>query len=400
MPVLKGKNPINPGKKINIRKVLVVIQFTASIVLIIGTMALYQQVKYLTQQPLGFDKEQILTVRLFSQSLNSVFGGVDGPLRQRMNAFEDRLQTHPRIAASTLSSHLPGSGVVQRNVIPEGRTHENRLIMPVISVDYDFAQVYGLKIIRGRDFDKSFGRDHLEAFIVNEQALRELEWSLDSALGKTINMEGKEGRVIGVINDFNYQSLRNEIDPLLVEVWPSTFTIFSIKILAGDVQETIGFIEEAWRESFPEKVFEYSFLDTELQQQYDAEQQLTEMIGYFSALAIFISCLGLFSLSLFMAIDRAREVAIRKVLGASVGQLLQLLSGGFVKLILIATLIAWPLAWWLVNFLLEDYAYKIPLGISMFLLPTLIVLLLAILTIGYQTWRTAQTHPIEALREE
>ena len=401
VPVLKGKNPTNPAKKWNVRKVLVVAQFAASVALIVGTAALYLQVRLLTQQPLGFNQEQIVTLQLFSQNLNSLFGGVDGPMRQRMNSFEEALLKHSQIEGVTLSSEAPGRGVVRRNVIPEGKTEEDRIVVPVTSVDYDYVEVYGLTVIAGRDFDKSFGTDHTEAFMINEKALETFDWvSPDSALGKEVNREGKIGKVVGVVKDFNFENLNQEIRPLLMEVTAPVFSVFSVKILAGDVPETLTYMEETWREFFPEKVFEYAFLDEQIDSQYQSEQRLSKIIGYFSALAIFISCLGLFSLSLFMAIDRSKEVAIRKVLGASVPQLLGLLSGGFLKLIAISTVIAWPLAWWFLDKWLADYAYSIDLGWSLFLIPTLAVMLIALLTIGFQTFRTAQTHPVEALRDE
>ena len=401
VPVLKGKNPTNPAKKWNVRKVLVVAQFSASVALIVGTVALYQQVRLLTQQPLGFNQDQIVTLQLFSQNLNSLFGGVDGPMRQRMNSFEETLLKHPKIDGVTLSSEAPGRGVVRRNVIPEGKTAEDRLVVNVTSVDYDFAEVYGLKVIAGRDFDKSFGTDHTESFMVNEKALELFEWvSPDSALGKEINREGKIGKVVGVVKDFNFENLNQEISPLIMEVTTPVFSVFSVKILEGDVPATLSFMESSWQQFFPEKVFQYAFLDEQIDSQYQSEQRLSKIIGYFSALAIFISCLGLFSLSLFMAIDRSKEVAIRKVLGATIPQLLGLLSGSFLRLIAISTLLAWPLAWWALDKWLADYAYSIELDWGLFLLPTLVVMMIAIVTISFQTFRTARTQPVEALRDE
>ena len=399
--VLKSRIASHSNRSIDIRKVLVVTQFTASVILIIGTLALHQQVQLLTQRPLGFNQDQIITLQLNSQNLNAVFGGGDAEMRQRTNAFEDKLLTHPNIVATTLSSQTPGTGAINRNVIPEGRTFETRVVIPVLSVDYDFSETYDLKVLAGRDFDVSFGTDHLQAFMVNEMAVKEFGWGTpDSAIGKTIDREGKKGQIIGVINDFNYLPLNNPVGAILLEVFTPNFGVFSVKVNMDNIAETLAFMEETWQESFPEKVFQYEFLDAQLDEQYQAEQRLTRILTYFAGLAIFISCLGLFSLSLFMAIDRAKEVAIRKVLGASVPQLLALLSGGFLKLIAIATLIAWPVSYWLLDTWLEDYAHKISVGLGLFVVPTLIVFIIAVLTIGFQTFRTAHTAPVEALREE
>lgn len=399
--VLKGKGYINVPSGNMLRKILITTQFVASIFLIAGTLGIYRQLDFLRNQPMGFQTDYMLNVPLFSTDLNSIFGGVDGNLRQRMNSFEEALLTNPNVEAITLSDGPPGFGGVRRNVTTEQITADDNLYLAGMAVDYDFTETYQLEIVAGRDFDQSFGTDHQDAFIINEKAVEVLKWdSPEEALGKPLNRENKQGKVIGVVKNFHFSSLRDEIDPFLMDVSAPVFTNFSIRINAADVPKTIDFIQSQWNDFFPQKTFEYTFLDEDINQMYASEDQLARIIGYFALLAILISCFGLYGLVTYSAVQKTKEIGVRKVLGASISNILTLLSKEFIQLILIAGLIAIPLAYYGLSKWLEDYPLNVGLGWWLFVLPMIAVLLIALITLSYQTIRAALANPVEALRYE
>jgi putative ABC transport system permease protein len=399
---LKGSGKQGKAGGTALRKVLVVVQFTVSIILMAGAVIAFQQLQYLRNRPLGFQKEHILTAALFSENLNNIFAAPDPAFRSKTNAFEDLIAQHPRIVASTLSSGLPGTGAVSRGIVPEGFSQTDNIFIPGMAVDYDFIATYGLEIIAGRDFSKEFGTDHLQAFIVNEQAVKRFNWgSPEEAVGKTIDREGKKGQVVGVVRDFHYQPLTaTPIDAFVFDVNPTLFTNFSIKIQSDNVPETIRFLEEKWADFFPGKAFTYAFLDENLNQAYTTEQRLGRIIGYFAFLAIFISGLGLFGLASFTAAQRTQEIGIRKVLGASVPQIVQLFYRDFTRLVLIAFAIALPITWYLATKWLENFSYGIKVSIGTLILSGVAALLIALLTVSYQSIKAALADPVRSLRHE
>jgi putative ABC transport system permease protein len=229
-------------------------------------------------------------------------------------------------------------------------------------LQFDLLVPFRLKIVAGRDFDKSYGVDHLESFIVNEQAVKALGWgSPEAAIGQTVQCAGKNARVVGVVNDFNVESLRVGMQPLLLEVSPGRFTRFAIKIAPSDVDNTLSFIEKKWREHFPEKVFESSFLDQALADSYSEETRFGKLIGLFAGIAISLSCFGLFGMIVFVVQRRTKEIGIRKVLGASAAGITGLLAKDFLKLVLIAILVARPVSYYFMDKWLADFAYRIDL---------------------------------------
>ena len=398
---LKGEVSQSMTKGGHLRRLLVVVQFTVAIILITGTVIIYNQVQLFRNRPLGFQKEQVLTIPLFSPNIHNSFGGIDGNMRQRLNTLEDKLATNPRILSTTLSGFAPGLGVGRHNVQPEGFTTEEILIVPALSVDYDFVSTYNLDIIEGRDFDQSFGTDHTSAFIINETAVKNFRYeTAEEALGKSINLEGKEGKVVGVVKDFHFESLRGEIDALVMDIKVPTFTILSARIEAHDVPETIDFIRSNWEEQFPEKTFEYNFLDDQLQDQYQTEEKLGEMINYFAVMAILISCLGSYGLVMFLARQKMKEIGIRKVLGASVRNIIFLLSKNFLILITISFVLSVPIAYYFINDWLEAFTYRVSIGAGSFLLAGLIALMIVMITISYQALRAAFSNPVNSLRQE
>ncbi|MEM6845230.1 MAG: ABC transporter permease [Bacteroidota bacterium] len=392
---------VRPGRYWSLRHVLVILQFTASIALISGTVIIFRQLDYLENRPVGYDREAIVTVPLFSQDLNNIFGGVDGALRSRLNALENELTAHPGIESSTLSAMVFGVGVVSRRVEPEGVDTEGRLYVPSFSVDYDFLETYGLEVIAGRSFSQEAGTDHLEAFIVNETAVKEFQWNTpDEALGKEIELEGKVGKIIGVIRDVHYSSLYMPIGSMVMDIGVPMFTTLSLRLQGQQFKEAIAFAETKWQEYFPEKTFEYSFLDDSQRELYQDDNRIGQIIGIFAILAILVSCLGSYGLAMLLARQKEKEIGIRKVLGASLFQIITILTRNYFLLILIASVLAVPLAYWVMQKWLTNFAYQIPLSAGLFILAIGAVLLIATFTISYQTLKAAFINPAHTLKDE
>ncbi|MEM9324264.1 MAG: ABC transporter permease [Bacteroidota bacterium] len=399
--VLKGRVADGQSSGFSLRKVLVVFQFTIAIILITGTVVIQDQLNMFRNRPLGFQKESIITIPLFSSNFNNAFGGMTEELRNQLNTFEDQLEDNPRIVSSTLSSNVPGLGAVRRNVLPDGRTADESVITPSVSVDYDFVESFGLELVLGRDFSRSYGTDHTNAFIVNEQAIEKYEWgSAEAALGKTLNLEGKSGQVVGVVKDFHFESLRGVLDALVLDVNPGLFTTLSVKVEATDLPQTISFLEEKWNEFFPQKAFDYEFLDEQIAEIYSNEENLANIITYFAFLAILISCLGSYGLIMFLAQQKMKEIGIRKVLGASVPNIISLLAKGFAVLLGVAFVISVPLAYWLLDLWLSDFVFRVSLGVDMFLIAGLITFGIVAITISYQSLKAAFVNPANILRSE
>lgn len=407
LSTLKGGKAETGHQKFPFRKALIVFQFAMSIALIAGAAIIFGQLRFMQNRPLGFQQEAIINIPIFSQNINNVFGGVNGEVRSRLNTFENDIITNPEISAITLSDNVPGLGVIARGTIPEGRDAEEGgpprgwLYIPTIAVDYGFLDTYKLELIAGRDFSQKAGTDHNEAFIINETAVKEFGWETpEKAIGKTINVETKEGSVIGVIKDFHYISLRQPIGALILNIDVPQFNVFSIKLITQNIENTLEFLENKWAAHFPEKTFEYSFLESDLAEIYQADRRFGKIIGIFASLAILVSCLGTYGLSLLYAQQREKEVGIRKVLGASVGHIIGLLSKGHLVLVGLASLIGIPVAYWGTHQWLENFAYRMELSAGLFVLSVGAVLLIALFTISYQTLKAALANPVHALRDE
>ncbi len=402
--ILKNK-PGNVSKGNITRKSLIITQFSIAIILIIGAIVIYRQLQFLRNKPLGFKKEQMLVVPLFGTNASEISTAVDGPLRARMNAFENDLRQYSAVSAVTLASSMPGNGFVIGLVIPEGHTEQDNIFAPWASVDYDFIQTFNIPIIAGRDFSKKTGTDHLQAFIINESALRLFGWkNAESAIGKSFvrgdSKNGKRGQIIGVIKDFNFTSLDKPLQPLVMDINVPRFTQFAINIKSGNIPSTIQYIRKKWDAYFPERVFEYSFLDENINAQYHNQENLGKIIGYFACIAIFISCIGLFSLASFMAVQRTKEIGIRKVLGASVSNIVLLLFRDFFVLVIVALVIAAPLAWLAMHKWLNDFAYRISISWWIFLLTGAFAILITLITVSFEAVKAAIANPVKNLRTE
>lgn len=382
-------------------KSLITLQFTVAVALLAGAGIVLRQIDYLKNRPLGFNRDMTLSVPLFSQNMNNLFSPGDQQLRNRTNAFEEKLLQNPSIKAVTLASNLPGTGNARHPVATDKIRIEDGVVLPAVSVDYDFIKTFDLKIIAGRDFDKTYGTDHLEGFIINNEAVKALHFgSASKAIGQNIERGGKKGRVVGVVNDFHTESLHTGLAPLLMEVSPGTFSQFGIKIAATNTPSTLAFIEKTWKEFFPEKVFEHRFLDESIADSYREESRFASLIGLFAGVAIFLSCFGLFGMIAFVVRQRTKEIGIRKVLGASVGSVVTLLSTDFIKLILIAILIASPIAYYFLDKWLANFTYRITIQWWIFALAGLLAVLVALFTISFHSIKAALVNPVKSLKTE
>ena len=281
--------------------------------------------------------------------------------------------------------------------MPEGS--DESIDFPAYYVDHDFIQTMGINLREGRDFSRDIATDTAEAFIVNQAVVERLGWT--EAVGRSFQFgSDRKGRIIGVVDDIKYGTLKEAAGPLVLHVWPYWFEFLMVKVAPGSMAEALPFIEKTWTTFTNGRPLNYFFLDDNLDKMYLHEVRLSKVFGYFSGLAILIACLGLFGLASFSAEQRVKEIGIRKVLGASIGNVVLMLSKEFTWLVLIANIIAWPLAYWGASMWLQDFAYRIDIAWWVFLLAGASALLIAVLTVSTQAIKTALTNPIEALRYE
>ena len=373
------------------RKFLVVGQFTLSIILIIGTLGAAKQLDYLQERRLGFTPEQVVLL----PTLRS-------PLLNQYATFKDALLQHRTVHALTTVEDVPGVRHQTGSYQPEGQTEEQQF--PRLIVHDDFATTMGIEMAAGREFQAAFPTDADDAVIINEAMVRQLGWgSAQEALGKSIDDEV----IVGVTKDFHFASLHRPIGPFVLQRVsdnPRSMAFsgryIAVRISTEDIDETLAFIEQQWFLFTPNRPFDYLFLNDVLGTQYDAEATLSQVAGAFSMLSMLIACLGLFGLASFTAERRTKEIGIRKVMGASVSNLVLMLSSSFVKLVGLATLIAWPLAYVGLGLWLEDFAYRTSIGLWPFILASVLALGIAYLSVSYQAIKTALANPIESLRYE
>lgn len=384
-----------------LRKSLITAQFIVGIALLSGTVIAMSQLNFWKNQPLGFNRDYVLNVPLFSPSINSAFTPGNAGIRQRMNAFEERLLENPNIEAVTLASNLPGSGATRHPVTTDNIRLEDNVVLPCISVDYNFVETFGLEIVAGRNFGKEYGTDHLDGYLLNEKAVKTLGWnSPEEAVGQSIGKISKAGKVVGVVKDFSTRSLQNALEPLLLDVNVGAFTVFGIRLKNSQIPNTLEYVGQVWKTFFPEKAFEYTFLDDQLQMAYLDEGRLARLIGYFAGIAIFLSCFGLFGLISFTVRQKSKEIGIRKILGATVGGIVALLSKDYLKLVLIALTLATPMAWYIMTQWLDEFAYHINISGWVFALSGAAALAIAFFTVSLQSVAAALANPVNSLRNE
>ena len=384
--VLKGSASVKSGRSL-LRKGLVILQFGISIFLIISTGIVLDQLDFLRNRKLGFDKEHVV-----------VFTIRESSLRKNYEAIKADLMQNPHIVNATIAIGVPG-GIIAGDAI-QLITEEGKKTITVrmIYTDHDYLKTMGMEIVEGRDFSKEMSTDASEAFIINEAAVSQLQ--LEDPLNTQVEWDDKKGKIIGVVKDFQFRSLKDEITPLFIHIWPQNTYIFAIRISPENIPETLAFIENKWKELDPAHPFEYSFMDESFDRLYRSEERLGQIFGVFSILAIFIASLGLFGLSLFMAEQRSKEIGIRKVLGASVGRIFVLLSKEFAILVFIANVIAWPAAYFLMQKWLQNFAYRVVAKSWIFVLSAAIAFFIALATISFQVVKAALADPVKSLRYE
>ncbi len=388
-PVTALKGHIISGKT-HLRNGLVVLQFCISISLLVGTLVVRNQLHFAQNKHLGFDKEHVLILRGIPRTLTST--------KQAMT-FRDQFETLPQVATASLNTDVPGRDFDSMLFIPEQPANYEKTALTYTLVDEKYVEALNLKIVEGRNFAPAEHATDVSAFLVNQSAVKALGWQ--TALGKKLRRgNGIEGPIIGVVSDFHIGSLKQEIKPLVLPYLYRLPMCLAIRLHPGNVTEAIAAVEGIWKKSAPNQPFSYTFLDQDYASLYNREQQMSQVFQIFSGLAILIACLGLFGLVAFTTQQRTKEIGIRKILGASVSGIVCLLSKDFLKLVLIANLIAWPIAYYAMNQWLQSFAYRINLGISTFILSGLIALLIALLTVSYQAVKAARANPVEALRYE
>ncbi|HEU4552408.1 MAG TPA: ABC transporter permease [Chitinophaga sp.] len=389
--VLKGN--ISRGvKNASLRSVLVVFQFTTSIILIISTVVIYRQMQFILHRKVGFNKDQVVMIQ-GAQTLGN-----------QVKAFKGELQQLPEVVHVAISDYLPVNNTKRNGngFWKEGRTNVD---VPVYgqywTVDNDYLATMGMHLVAGRNFLPSMPTDS-QAVIINQAMARKLFPGNENPVGRRItnNNDGTSlHEVIGVVENFNFESMRNHIEPLCMSLGNSP-TIVSVKVKTADMQKMLGAIGGVWKSFLPNQPFRYNFLDERFASMYSDVQRTGYIFTCFSVLAIIIACLGLFALSAFMAEQRSKEISIRKVLGASVAQVTALISRDFVRLVLIAMMLASPIAWWAMNKWLQDFAYQVNLSWWIFAIAGVLVIAIAFATISFQSVKAALVNPVKSLKAE
>lgn len=396
-PVTALKGYISSGKAY-LRNGLVIAQFCISISLLVGTLVVRNQLHFAQNKHLGFDKEHVLILQGIPIPRN-----LTSP-RQAMTfvmTFRNQFETLPQVATASFNTGVPGRAFDSVRFMPEQPANYEETSLTYTMADEKYVEALNIEIVEGRNFAPAEHATDVSAFLVNQSAVKTLGWQ--TALGKKLrtNNFGKiEGTIIGVVSDFHIGSLKQEIKPLILPYLRRIPMYLAIRLHPGNVAEAISAVEETWKKLAPNQPFNYTFLDQDYAKLYNREQQMSHVFQIFSGLAILIACLGLFGLAAFTTQQRTKEIGIRKILGASVSGIVCLLSKDFLKLVLIANLIAWPIAYYAMNQWLQSFAYRINLGISTFILSGLIALLIALLTVCYQAIKAARANPVEALRYE
>lgn len=374
-----SKNPL-------LRRILVIFQFTITIILIISSLVLQRQMNYIGNKDLGFDRDNVIRLSLNQE------------ISENYQVFKNRLLQNPDILNVSAANSTPTQVGNINPVYWEGGGPDQYKTMNFVTVDYDYFETFKMDIIQGRSFSREFSTDN-QNYIVNQAAVDFA--GLENPIGKMFSIWEREGRIIGVVKNFHSKSLHNEIVPIvfaLTRDWPHTYVF--IRLNPNDVQNTLNSVKEVWSEyagSFP---FNFKFLNDVFEQQYQSDQRTKTLFGYFTFLAIFISCLGLLGLAAFAAEQRTKEIGIRKTLGASVSSLIMLISREFLILLGIANLIAWPLAFYVMKKMMNQYAYQVGITIWIFLFAGFLTLVITSVTVSFQAFRAARTNPVDSLRFE
>jgi len=384
LSILKGKLNTSAAELLS-RKGLVVFQFTLSTVLIIAVFIIYQQIKFIQDADPGYNKNNLLRI------------AAEGNLSAKQDAFIEELKKIPGVKNASATYHrMVGHNYASDGLQWPGENPNDDVAFEIFGVGYDFIETMGMHIKEGRSFSKIYGSDSSN-LIINEAAVRAMH--MKDPVGKTVRFLGKNMQIIGVVKDFHFESMHEAIKPSVLNIVPHGGTIIA-KVSNNNQQASINAIQHLYKTFNPGFPFTFNFLDEAYQQQYESETRVSVLSKYFAALAIIISCLGLFGLAAFTAQRRRKEIGIRKVVGASVSSITAMLSKDFLKLVLFSLLIAFPVSWWIMDKWLQSFAYRISISPYVFLVAGISVIAITILTISFQSIKAAIANPVKSLRTE
>jgi len=376
-----------------LKKTLVIFQFSVSVILLIGTGIIYQQFSFIRNMDLGFKKDVMLNVYLWNDSI-----GVNS------TQLKNNLASVPGVKQTGLSDHVPGSEPWFEHFWPQG--FESHMPLRTSNIDTDYIPVLGLQILNGRNFSDEYGLD-TACCIINEAAVKHFGWTNEQAIGRTIKYnfsnswdEMITAHIIGVVNNYHYQSLHVQVEPVVLTMHKKYFPIVTAQLESKNIQQTISAIEEEYKKLNFAYPFDYEFLDNQVEEMYIVDQKVGQLLIWFSLLSVFIACLGLLGLSSYAVEKRTREIGVRKVFGASVKNVLYIFTKEFSGLVLIASIIAIPLGWFAMNQYLQQFAYRTAMGWWVFVLSALIAFIIALATVGLQAYKYALRNPAEVLKYE
>lgn len=384
--VLKGSLNSSRGAAL-FRKVLVVVQFSLSIILIISTLVVFRQLNFIQNKDIGFNKENVVYI----------------PVRQDMkghyDAIKSELERHPAIDHITAGSTTPLEiGNSSSGFEWEGKDEDNEILFSFFSIHHDFIETMGMSIKEGRSFNQKFTAD-TSNFLINEEAAKRMGFS-GQIVGEPLEFNEKNGTIVGVVKDFNFQSIKQPIEPIIMLLAPDDLNYIMVKVKGDGLNEAIKALENVHSQYAGAYPFEYHFLDQDWENMYQIEHRIGKIFNYFAFLSILISCLGLFGLAAYSAEQRTKEIGVRKVLGASVFHLAQLMTKDFTVLVIIAAAIACPVAWFMMDSWLSDFAYHIELDVFTLITATVLAFVIAILTVSYQAIKASLADPVKSLRYE
>jgi putative ABC transport system permease protein len=389
--VLKGSFK-SSDKGILLRKTLVVSQFVITIILIIGIIVIYSQMSFIKHKDLGFNKDALLFLR--------VNGNAD--VIKGYNSFKNEVQSSSLISGIATSNSLIGGGLGTGGAETVDNTgNPLQVNTSRLRVDTSYFDVYGIKLLAGRSFTTNSSADTLRHVILNEMAVKKFGWkNPETAIGKPFKMGDQKGIVVGVTNNFHFNSLQHAIEPLAIYPLDNSFSRITLKVDIKKANQVIALIESTWKKHFPSALFDYDFLSQQIKEQYRAEERFSTIFLYFSILSLLIACFGLYALTSYTIFQKTKEIGIRKVLGATVNGIAAMLSADFLKLVVFGFVVAAPLAWYIMNSWLQHFAYRTTISWWMFAIAGSAVLLIALLTVSVQSLKAALSNPVKSLRTE
>jgi putative ABC transport system permease protein len=388
--ILRGGS-FSGRKKSGFQRNVVIIQFCMSITLIVCMSIVYNQMEYIQNKSIGFEKENVVIIPTRS-----------GSVSQGYNSYRSKLLSNNKIISMAASGDLPGDDIYSNGSIFNREESDENINMIFMSCDYDLIDAYKMEMISGRTFSREFSTDTSGTLIINEAAARRIGWTPQEAVGKKLSYGNQlsETEIVGVVKNFNFRSLRQEVEPMMFMLSPNNISAISVRILPGETKASIDFLKQNWEETFPGVQFEHSFMDNRINQLYENEKNMQSLLIAFSSLSILVACLGLFGLAAFTAEEKTKEIGIRKTLGASIPTILMLLSKKYVKWVSISILIAWPFSYYLMDSWLQNFAYHVKLGWIPFITAAGFSLLIAIVTVSFQVVKAARSNPIDSLKYE